>query len=112
MARSQGAAAARADLLKIKADPRVPMMEIYALFSGQATPADVLAAAEAGSPTAEELNARRFYAHLYLGLYYEAEGDVVRAKEHLVTAAEKHKIGHYMWNVADVHARRLAERNK
>jgi lipoprotein NlpI len=107
MARDQGAPAAREGLLKIKTDARVPMMEIYALYAGKATPEGVLAAARAGSPTPEALNARLFYAHLYLGLFYEAAGDAARAKAHLQTAARKHKIGHYMWNVADVHVQRL-----
>ena len=107
MARREGVQAARDALLKIKQDPRVPMMEIYALFAGRATPEEVLAAAGAGAPTPEQLNARLFYAHLYLGLYAEAQGDTTAAKEHLTTAAREHKIGHYMWNVADVHAKRL-----
>jgi lipoprotein NlpI len=107
MARDVGVQAARGDMLKIKPDPRVGMMAIYELYGGRAQPADVLAAATAGSPSAEARNARLFYAHLYLGLYFESLGDTDRAREHIVTAAEKHKIGHYMWNVADVHARRL-----
>ncbi len=106
MARDKGLAPARADMLKIKRDPRVPMMDVYALYSGRAEPEDVLRAAAAGSPPSEALNARLFYAHLYLGLYYDALGEPGRAKEHLATAV-KHKIGHYMWNVADVHLRRL-----
>lgn len=107
MARAGDLASARRDMLKIKQDPRVPMMQIYALFAGKATPEDVLAAARAGSPAADTLNARLFYAHLYLGLYYEVAGDAAGALQHLTKAAEEHKIGHYMWNVADVHARRL-----
>ena len=109
MARGDGVAAARRGLLKIKRDPRVPMMAVYALYAGQATADDVMAAARAGSPTPEQLSARLFYAHLYLGLYAEANGDAAAAKEHLATAAEKHKIGHYMWNVAEVHAKRLQQ---
>lgn len=107
MAPRKGVAAARKELLKIKQDPRVPMMEVYALYAGQATGDDVLAAAHAGSPSPEKLNTRLFYAHLYLGLYAEANGDAAGAKEHLTIAANKHKIGHYMWNVADVHVKRL-----
>ncbi len=107
MARGVGVPAAREAILKIKKDARVPMMEVYALYAGTAKPDDVLAAARAGSPAPEALNARMFYAHLYLGLYYEANGDAAGAREHIVTAAERHKIGHYMWNVADVHAKRL-----
>jgi lipoprotein NlpI len=111
MARAQGIAIARGSLLSIKRDGRVPMMEVYALFGGRATSDDVLAAARAGHPSPAALNERLFYAHLYLGLYYEAAGDAARAREHLATAAESHKIGHYMWNVADVHAKRLKEQD-
>jgi len=102
-ARADGVEKARAGLLKIGRDRRVPMMEVYALFAGKLKPADVLAAAEAGQVPAEQRNAQRFYAHLYLGLYAEATGDRKQALEHLTLAADKHKIGHYMWDVANVH---------
>jgi lipoprotein NlpI len=107
MARSQGVDAARADLLKIDRDSRVPMMTLYELFAGRAKPADVLEAARAGSPSADELNARLFYAHLYLGLYAEVTGDRTGTREHLAVAVRDHKIDHYMWNVADVHLKQL-----
>jgi lipoprotein NlpI len=107
MARGQSVETARKQMLKIKPDPRVGMMEVYALFNGTAKPDDVLRAAAAGSPAPEALNERLFYAHLYLGLYYDSLGDAAAAKDHILTAARKHKIGHYMWNVADVHAKRM-----
>ncbi len=103
MARSQGLEKARADILPIRQDGRVPMMQIYDLYAGRAAPQDVLDAAKAGTPGPAELNARLFYAELYLGLYAEAQGDKPSALEHLA-AAEKHKISHYMWDVARVHA--------
>jgi lipoprotein NlpI len=106
MARAVGPDAARGDLLPVKADPRPGMMKIYDLYRGRARPHEVLATAESGSPTPEQLNERRFYAHLYLGLYYESIGDAAAAKKHIGEAVT-HKIGHYMWNVADVHAKRL-----
>jgi lipoprotein NlpI len=109
MARGDGLAAARSDLLKIKHDRRVPMMEIYALFAGRATPEQVLAAARAGDPAADELRHRLFYAELYLGLYYDAQGDRSQARPHIDAAVEQ-KIGHYMWDVAKVHAGVLADR--
>jgi lipoprotein NlpI len=107
MARRVGPAKARAAMLKIGKDRRVPMTEIYALFTGRAPPADVLAAARAGKPAPALLNQQLFYAHLYLGLYFEAEGDAARAREHLTRAVE-HRISHYMWDVARVHRDRLA----
>ncbi len=106
MARDMGVPKARESLLKIKQDPRVPMMEVYALYKGDLKPEDVLAAARAGEPSERELNSRLFYAHLYLGLYYETAGDARLAREHINRAVE-HRIGHYMWDVARVHAELL-----
>ncbi len=106
VARSEGVEKAQAKMLPITNDRRVPMMQIYDLYRGKLKPEDVLAAANAGNPGKESLNTRLFYAHLYLGLWHEAAGRAAEAKEHLLKA-EEHKIGHYMWDVAHVHAERL-----
>jgi lipoprotein NlpI len=106
MAPVVGVEKARAAMLKIGKDRRVPMMEVYDLFRGRLKPADVLAAAKADVPLAEQLNRHLFYAHLYLGLYYDSLGDSKRALEHLTTA-QGHRIAHYMWDVARVHAELL-----
>jgi lipoprotein NlpI len=74
---------------------------------GKIKPQDVLDAAEKAKLKDEDLKEARFYANLYVGLFYESEGDAKKALEHLTTAAEKYKIGHYMWDVADVHSRLL-----
>ena len=68
-----GLAGARKEMLKVRQDSRVGMMEAYAMFAGEKTPDDVLAAFEAGKPNEEELNHRRFYAHLYVGLYSRSD---------------------------------------
>jgi hypothetical protein len=47
-------------MLKVGQDRRIPMVQIYALFSGQAGPKEVLAAALADSPSPEERNQRLF----------------------------------------------------
>lgn len=107
MARKTSVADARAAMLRIRDDMRVPMMQVYALYRGDAKPADVMAAATASGASKAAAHARLFYAHLYLGLYYETQGDAAKAREHITQAAEKYRINHYMWNVADVHARRL-----
>jgi lipoprotein NlpI len=111
-ARATGVEKARAALLKIGNDRRVPMMQVYALYAGRAKPEDVLAAAVAGKPSPEQLNHQLFYAHLYLGLYYEAAGDKNRALENLTKAAEEHKVGDYMWDVAHVHVNLLRKGQK
>lgn len=103
-ARVDGVEKARAGMLKIGLDRRVPLMVVNELFRGKAKPEDVLAAAEADRVTPRERTQRLFYAHLYLGLYHEAHGDAKRALAHLAKAAEEHKIpGHYMWETARVH---------
>jgi lipoprotein NlpI len=100
---------ARAGLIDVTRDRRVPMAEVQKLFAGKLKPADVLAAAEAKKDMKpDERTEARFYAHLYAGLWYESEGDAAKAKEHLTAAAGKYKIGHYMWDVANAHAGMLA----
>jgi lipoprotein NlpI len=111
-ARLLGADKARAKLLKIGKDARVPMMEVYALFGGKAKPEDVLAAAEDGRPSPAQLRQRLFYAHLYLGLYAEVNGDKKKALEHMEKAAGEYRIGHYMGDVARVHAELLRKELK
>ena len=106
MARGDGVEKAVHEILKIKDDRRVPMMQVYALYAGKAGPDDMLSAARAGDPPPEELNRRLFYAELYLGLYHETAGRANEAREH-IEAAVGHKIGHYMWDVARVHAELL-----
>ena len=103
VARKDGVKKARESLLKIGKDQRVPMMEVYALFAGTAKPEDVLKAAEADRPKAAQKNERLFYAHLYLGLYHEVHGNAELARKHLSEAADNHRVGHYMWDVARVH---------
>ena len=106
-----GFQAATRQLLPIQLDRRVPMMKIYDLFRGQAQPEEVLKQANDDPPSEEQLNRRLFYAHLYLGLYYEARGDTGKAQAHITAAAEQHRLDGYMWDVARVHAERL-KRNR
>jgi lipoprotein NlpI len=100
---------ARREILTIKDDRRVPMMQVYALFKGDLQPDDVVKACTADQPPQAVLDQRLFYAHLYLGLYVEALGDAPTARRHL-DAAEKLAIAHYMGDVAKVHARLLREK--
>ncbi|HTU89614.1 MAG TPA: tetratricopeptide repeat protein [Gemmataceae bacterium] len=105
-AKIQGIDKARAEMLKIGTDKRVPLMKIYDLFLGKCKPADVLAAAEAGDVPADLRKQQFFYAHLYLGLYYDALGDKRKALEHMNLAAGQYRLG-YMGDVAHVHAELL-----
>lgn len=108
IARAEGLKRARETLLPIQHDPRVPMMEIYDMFRGKATPEDILKVAHTGQPTKEQLNVRLFYAELYIGLFYVSENNYLLSKKHLL-AATKHRLNHYMWNVARYHASILSK---
>ena len=103
LARANSPAAARAALIPIEGDPRVPMAQIHQMFAGKATPADVLTAATANNPTPNELKRHLFYAHLYIALYCESIGKDEEAKKHL-TESLKHEVPDYMYGVAKVHA--------
>jgi len=98
---------ARADLIDVTKDSRIPMAEIQKLYAGKLQPADVLAAANKIPANTEAGIEARFYANLYVALYYEAEGQPKKVIEHLTPAVEKYVIGHYMWDVANVHLQLL-----
>jgi len=100
-AKVAGREKARAQLIAVTRDPRVPMAEVQKLYAGQLTPADVLAAADKLKPDTEAGKEARFYANLYVALHHGAAGDAARRAEHLTAAVEKYKIGHYMWDVAN-----------
>jgi lipoprotein NlpI len=103
VARSSGLEQARASLIPIQGDTRVPMMEVHALFAGKAKAEDVMESARAGRPSELELNRRLFYAHLYLGLYFEASHDETRSLDHISKAAGPFRTDDYMGDVARVH---------
>lgn len=96
---------ARADFITIESDPRIPMKEIWALYAGKGTAEAVVAAAEAGNPSEAERQNRLCYAHLYLGLFFEATGEAEKSAEHIKLAAGKYRMDHYMGKVAQVHAK-------
>ena len=98
-ARARGVEEARAALLPVGPDPRVPMRAVYELFAGRGSEEAVLRAAASSSQ-----RDARFFAHLYLGLWFDATGDRARAREHLRLAATRHGRSHYMGRIARVHA--------
>lgn len=99
---------AREGLIPVTRDGRIPMKEILELYRGDTSPGTVLEVAErardegrGGSPV--------FYAHLYLGLYYEALGDGSQSREHIDKAVGFDLPRNYMWQVARVHQRLRSE---
>ncbi len=97
---------ARATMLPVSGDTRVPMAQIYDLFAGRGSEAAVLAAAEKEIDGAGDTRRNQLcYAHLYLGLYYEACGERESSEEHIRLAAESYSMDHYMGKTAQVHAK-------
>lgn len=110
-ARADGVEQARKGLIPIEGDGRVPMAQVHQLFAGKAKPEDVLAAAKA-APAETRAGEPMFYAHLYLGIYFEAIGDAKQARDYIFKAAERADQNGYMGDVARVHAEILRKREK
>ena len=106
VARLKSPDAARAALLPVGLDSRRPMTEIYEMFRGDRPPEELL-------PTVGIEPRARFYAYLYLGLYYEALGRELEAYENITFAADDdYIVGGYMNAVAKVHLALLQRRDE
>ncbi|MEN9573823.1 MAG: hypothetical protein RL514_1678 [Verrucomicrobiota bacterium] len=110
-ARADGVDKARKGLIPIEGDGRVPMAQVHQLFAGKAKPEDVLAAAKA-APAQTRTGEPLFYAHLYLGIYFEALGDAKQARDYIFKAAERANENGYMGDVARIHAEILRKQEK
>lgn len=102
MARLGRRAEAQEKLLPVGPDERVPMTEVYTLYSGKGSEKEVMAAMENGKVGDRELRMRRFYGYLYLGLYAEATGNAAKARAQILKAVQQN-VGGYMWEVARTH---------
>jgi lipoprotein NlpI len=98
VARAESVEEARAAILPVGPDERVLMQEIYQMFLGTLSPDRVLAIAGVAFES-------QFYAHLYVGLYFEALGRTAEAVTHIrAAAADRYAtVGGYMHTVARVH---------
>ncbi len=95
---------ARRQLLRYEKDDRPPFKEVYRLFDGTLSTADVLQAIPADlSP--ESRDSRLFYSHLYIGMNEVVEGQIEHAEASLLTATlntwpQKAGFGpNYMWHI-------------
>lgn len=102
-ARIDGVDKAREALIEIKSDRRTWAMPVYEMYRGKMTPDDVLKKSTADIKDEDLLKNNLFYAHLYIGLFYEADGKADLAKKHIELAHEKYPSDHYMGDVARVH---------
>ena len=104
LARAKGIQEAKKKLIPIVGDGRIPMMEVHALFGGKSTPQKILAKARAGDVKGERLERQLFYAHLYLGIWYETNKEFKLRDKYIGLAAAVADNHGYMGDVARVHA--------
>jgi len=90
-------------LLKIGRDPRVPLMQVYALFQGKATPEDVLTAVREGAPSPEELRSRLFLRAPLPGTVRRGHRRPEEGARLPEASREEAPTPHYMGDVARVH---------
>jgi len=89
---------AQKKLIPVTRDSRIPMAQIQQLFAGTMTPEEVLRAGEEAGGTA------KFYADLYVGLYYEARRRDDESFRLVALAADNPAARKsYMGDVARVH---------
>lgn len=112
VAKLDGFDAARELLIDLDGDTRVPMMQVYALFKGTGTVENVMEAAHSGTAVGGGRIRQSFYAHLYLGLYFEAKGDKKASFDYMRKAAQHYKSNGYMGEVARVHRDWLKTKTK
>jgi lipoprotein NlpI len=105
VSKAEGVEAARKVLIPISGDARVPMKEVHDLFAGKGSEEAILKAASDGDAGEDARRNHLCYAHLYLGLYYEALGEKEKAKTHMVKSATDYKMDHYMGKVSQVHVK-------
>ncbi|MBI4977142.1 MAG: hypothetical protein HZC28_06640 [Spirochaetes bacterium] len=105
VARNESVAAARAALLPVTDDTRIPMKEIYTLYAGTGYASNIIAAADVPGVSEKDRRRRLCYAHLYTGLYYEAVGDTEKSQYHMLKAANDFSMPHFMGRTAALHVR-------
>lgn len=86
-------------LFKYEPKRRPPFPLLYELYSGHITPGDAEGHAEDGAADTAEQRTRRFYAQLYLGMWFVANRDHPSAAAHLEKAVAL-RSRNFMWYVA------------
>jgi lipoprotein NlpI len=111
VAKSEGLEKAKSSVIPSRGDPRPPMMNVLKMLDGKETPEQVLEAAEKAGSNEEERNLARFYANLYVGLYF----DSVDRKEDAVKYLKRSRefgIDGYMADTARVYLRTRFKESK
>lgn len=111
VAKSESVEAAKKTLIGSRGDRREPMMEILKMLRGDATPEQVLKAAEKSSPVPELKVRAKFYADLYIGLYYDSIGREEDAVKFFKSSLEQGETG-YMADTARVYLEHRFQKSK
>jgi len=106
IAEDEGIEKARAAMFDYPRKVRLPFPALLELYMGRGTADAVFEEAENGEIAEAERTERRFYAHYYVGKYFQTTGEQGRAREE-VTAALKYEIPHFMYACAEADARIL-----
>ncbi|MCH2180769.1 MAG: hypothetical protein MK108_02070 [Mariniblastus sp.] len=96
---------AREEFIPITQDSRVPMKQIHQLFGGSGSVEDVFQAATSTPALGRSKAFQIYYAHLYVGLYYDMVGDQEKSLAEMRAAAKINPLAKdlLMGRVADVH---------
>ena len=109
IAEEEGTEKAREAILDYSQKVRMPFPALLDLYLERGTAEAVVEQAKERTPPPRQLTTNLFYAHYYIGKYYEIIEDEERALLH-VREALKHSIAHFMYACAQADERRLAAR--
>lgn len=96
---------ARKEFIPITQDSRVPMKQVHRLFGGGGSVDEVFQAATSTPALGRSKAFQLYYAHLYVGLYYDMIGDQEKSINEMRQAAQINPLAKdlLMGRVADVH---------
>lgn len=107
IAEDDGLAKARETMFEYPRKLRTPFPALLALYMDAGTADAVLEEANAETTSGEAHTESLFYAHYYLGKYYEIIDENENALRHIQEAL-KHRIPHFMYACAEADAKRMA----
>jgi len=107
---------AKKEMLPYTRFDRHPFPAVYDLLAGKegTTPESILKAADESKESPAYKTRRYFFAHFYIGMWYEIQGNKEKALQHLYKAAANEfgqESGTYMWQVARIHYNQLKKGN-
>ena len=109
LAEAEGVEKARGALLDYTRMREAPFPGLWALYRGEGSAEAVMESAESGGDGEEGRGRRLFYAHYYVGKYYEAMKDFPKARDHVAKALAQ-SLPYFMDDCAREDLRRLEAR--